>query len=193
MTTQRTTPFLLFDGGGVRITGASLPAITYVSAEHIISQDTTSYPVESGAKINDHAVLRPARLNLEGLVGSLRYGNDTGLAVWQSLRAIAAAHNLLTVTTHYAQYADMLLRQASLPEGRGHGAGSRFRLELEQVLRASVGTSLGLSGVVNAASAPTPEIADQAAPEVTRRVIAELPGDLERRRYVSRIPDRAGD
>lgn len=191
MTTQRTTPFLLFDGGGVRITGASLPAITYVSAEHIISQDTTSYPVESGAKINDHAVLRPARLNLEGVVGSLRYGNDTGLAVWQALRDIAAAHSLLTVTTHYAQYADMLLRQASLPEGPGQGAGARFRLELEQVLRASVSVAFG--GAPNPAPAPAPEVADKVAPEVTRRALPELPGDLEARRYVSRIPGRAGD
>lgn len=192
MTTQSTTPFLLYAGGGVRISGASLPSITYLSVEHSLVQDTTSYPVESGAKIGDHAVRRPNRLNLEGFVGSLRYGNQVGVQVWEGLLSVADDHTLLTVATSYATYQDMLLRQAVLLEGTD--AAARFRLEMEQILRVGVRQSLGVQrGVV------APAVADQVAAPVVMRVQLDPSGAAARSisprtlTAAERIPGRAGD
>ena len=113
--------------------------------------------------------------------------------MWQALLAIAEAHSLLTVTTHYAQYGDMLLRQASLPEGRAQGAGARFRLELEQVLRVGVTMLASSGGTAGRPAQPAPAVADRMAAPVTRRVSAAPVATPRVLTAAERIPDRAGD
>lgn len=186
MTLSQGSPFVLFGGGGVRITGYTGPPLAYLSVEHSIEQDVTSYPVESGAKINDHAVRRGNRLMLDGLVDSLQAGAVTGAAVWQTLDRMMSAGQLVSVVTHYGRYDNMLLRSGTAPEDRSSGA--RFRLELEQVLL--VGVDANRAQIIGA---PAPAVADQVAPRIIHRGLGDDLAGVPARRIISRIPDRAGD
>lgn len=186
MTLSQGSQFVLFGGGGVRITGYTGPELAYLSVEHSIEQDVTSYPVESGAKINDHAVRRGNRLMLNGAVASLRAGAVTGAAVWQTLDRMMDGGQLVSVITHYGRYDNMLLRRGTAPEDRRQNG--RFRLELEQVLLAAVDSGGGqILGRVSV------EVADRAAPRTIHRGLGDDLAGVPAQRIISRIPDRAGD
>ena len=183
MAITATEPFLLQNRGGVRITGLYTPALTYLRAEHIIAQQTTAYPVESGAKIIDHAERKPNRLMLEAAVSALRYGQDAGLEVWNTLTEMVEQHQLLTIVTRYRQYDNMLLKQATVPESDRYGRSSHFRLELEEILRPEIITP----------STPSAAVADQVAPRTIIRGYGDDLAGAPARRVISRIPDRDGD
>ena len=115
----------------------------YLSEEHEASVSHTSYPVESGASLTDHAVRRPDKLKLEGWVSDLLPADTAfrgaplqqrAAEAWGQIDLLMTRRRPLTVTTRLKVYRNMLLTKASAPVNGGTGYGLRFTLELEEVL-----------------------------------------------------------
>ena len=115
----------------------------YLSEGHEANVAHTTYPIESGASLTDHAVRRPDKLKLEGWVSDL-LPSDTARrnlslaaraeVAWTEINRLMNARQPLTVVTGLKVYRNMLITKASAPVSSSTGYGLRFTLELEEVL-----------------------------------------------------------
>ena len=129
--------FLLFQAG----TASLLPAIAdgFISEEHAVRISKTSYPVETGGSLVDHAVVQPRTLKLVGWVsdllapegrrGSLSRGSDA----WLQLNRLVESREPFLVVTLLAVYPSMLITSLKAPVDRTTGRALRFEMELEEV------------------------------------------------------------
>ena len=115
----------------------------YYAEEHKLKVSKTTYPVESGASLVDHAVREPNKLKLQGWVSELMPSPDASLATANSERGTAAWVEILrlmeerqplTVVTALAVYVNMLITSATAPVDRTTGLSLQFTIELEEVL-----------------------------------------------------------
>ena len=141
--TDGTLAFALYRQSSTRIEPLVGFVDGWLSEEHEMQVSTTTYPVESGASLTDHAMRRPDTLKLEGWVSDLVPSDeaDRGLplelragAAWAEISRLMNDSELLRVATPLRTYRDMLITKASAPVSRGTGRGLRFTLELNQIL-----------------------------------------------------------
>ena len=141
MTTLPRSAFAIYSG--TRVVALSSHVDGFYAENHRARAMKTSYPVESGAEITDHAVREPTRLKLEGWVSNLMPAaaatigtplQERGAAAWLEILNTLEAREPLTVVTALAVYQNMLLVSAEAPVDRSTGLALRFTLELEEVL-----------------------------------------------------------
>ena len=138
----------------------------YLSEEHEANVAHTTYPVESGASLTDHALRRPNKLKLEGWVSDL-LPSDTAIlslplaqrapAAWREIDRLMNARQPLMVVTGLKVYRNMLLTKASAPVNSSTGLGLRFTLELEEVLFRPLREVVGGLTLVPAPTGPAAE------------------------------------
>ena len=138
--------FLLFPGSPAL--SSSLPryvpplaaiADGFISEEHAVRISKTSYPVETGGSLVDHAVIQPRTLKLVGWVSDLlapegRRGSPSrGSDAWLQLNRLVESREPFLVVTLLAFYPSMLITSLKAPVDRTTGRALRFEMELEEV------------------------------------------------------------
>ena len=112
----------------------------FLTEEHTLRLSKTSYPVESGQSLTDHAVVEPRTLKLEGWVSDLLApagetdATSRGLEAWQRITELMESRKPILVVTTLGVYEDMLITSVKAPVDRTTGRALRFEMELEEVL-----------------------------------------------------------
>lgn len=123
------------------------PIDVAVRLEPSLDVEVTSWPVEAGANVTDHARVKPGMLVLEGIVSDTPIG-DAILAARNTttspsseahdrLRAIALAREPVTVTTERRSYPNMLLTKISEPEDATTGEALVFSATFTELVLAT--------------------------------------------------------
>ena len=111
----------------------------FISEEHAVRVSKTSYPVETGGSLVDHAVVQPRTLKLVGWVSDLlapegRRGSPSrGSDAWLQLNRLVESREPFLVVTLLAFYPSMLITSLKAPVDRTTGRALRFEMELEEV------------------------------------------------------------
>ena len=111
----------------------------FISEEHAVRISKTSYPVETGGSLVDHAVVQPRTLKLVGWVSDLlapegRRGNPSrGSDAWLQLTRLVESREPFLVVTMLGVYPSMLITSLKAPVDRTTGRALRFEMELEEV------------------------------------------------------------
>ena len=160
----------------------------YLSEEHEASVSHTTYPVESGASLTDHAVRRPDKLKLEGWVSDLLPADTAfrgaplqqrAAEAWGQIDLLMTRRRPLTVATRLKVYRNMLLTKASAPVNNGTGYGLRFTLELEEILFRPLRETAGGLSLVPADDGPAADrTADANRGAVRPRAVSEAEAEL---------------
>ena len=124
----------------------SIPIIHLVvdgfpDASHQLQAETTDEPLESGSDVTDHAVSKPAVIDVEGIVGS--ESQLKPFAAWALIRRLNENLTPVDVLTPWGGYRDMLIVDAS---ARSFGRGLRFTLKLKELR--FIGPGLSILGVL---------------------------------------------
>ena len=97
----------------------------FISEEHAVRISKTSYPVETGGSLVDHAVVQPRTLKLVGWVSDLlapegRQGNPArGSDAWLQLNRLVESREPFRVVTMLGVYPSMLITR-NIPDGTHH-------------------------------------------------------------------------
>lgn len=126
---------------------------------HAVTVESTTYNVESGLELTDHAVKRPNLLSVEGWVSNLvpTRGvsedvdlDDRAALAWQEIEDLAGTLEPMVVTTAIREYESMLLLRARTRQDEKTGRGLLFTLDFREVrfsaLRAASDTVVGAPG-----------------------------------------------
>ena len=111
----------------------------FISEEHAVRLSKTSYPVETGGSLVDHAVVQPRTLKLVGWVSDLlapegRRGNPSrGSDAWLQLTRLVESREPFLAVTLLGAYPSMLITSLKAPVDRTTGRALRFEMELEEV------------------------------------------------------------
>ena len=111
----------------------------FISEEHAVRLSKTSYPVETGGSLVDHAVVQPRTLKLVGWVSDLlapegRRGNPSrGSDAWLQLTRLVESREPFLAVTMLGAYPSMLITSLKAPVDRTTGRALRFEMELEEV------------------------------------------------------------
>ena len=111
----------------------------FISEEHAVRISKTSYPVETGGSLVDHAVIQPRTLKLAGWVSDLltpegRRGNPSrGIDAWLQLTRLIESREPFLVVAMLGVYPSMLITSLKAPVDRTTGRALRFEMELEEV------------------------------------------------------------
>lgn len=112
-------------------------------ANHISELEPTRHPLQTGANISDHAILRQPLVTLEiGMsdamaeftVGMWSTTASKSISAWQVLKQLQADRTLITLSTRQQTYQNMLIRSISSPETAETFAGMRATVTFEQML-----------------------------------------------------------
>ena len=141
MTVANDYRFAFYRGTSIVALGRTVDG--YYAEEHKLKVSKTSFPVESGASLVDHAVREPTKLKLQGWVSDLMPSPDAtlatrhterGTAAWLEILRVMDDRQPLTVVTALAVYDSMLITSATAPVDRTTGLSLQFTIELEEVL-----------------------------------------------------------
>ena len=121
--------------------GSPVTAIAdgFLSEEHAVRLSKTSYPVETGGSLVDHAVIQPRTLKLVGWVSDLlapegkRGTPSRGSDAWLQLNRLVESREPFLVVTLLGVYPSMLITSLKAPVDRTTGRALRFEMELEEV------------------------------------------------------------
>ena len=111
----------------------------FISEEHAVRLSKTSYPVETGGSLVDHAVVQPRTLKLVGWVSDLlapegRRGNPSrSIDAWLQLNRLVESREPFLAVTMLGAYPSMLITSLKAPVDRTTGRALRFEMELEEV------------------------------------------------------------
>jgi len=125
---------------------AALEAVVdgFPDISHSLKISTGGAPLETGARITDHAVAMPPTLELNGVVSNMRvitatadagfslHRPDPGADAWNALKRLVDDVEPVEVITPWAVYPEMLIRDATAKDTSG---GMAFSLRLESILR----------------------------------------------------------
>ena len=110
----------------------------FLSEAHELRLSKTTYPIEFGQSLTDHAVMEPKTLKLEGWASGLlpleRTQYADGAEAWQELRLLMESREPISVITMLGFYESMLITSIKAPVDRTTGRALRFEMELEEVL-----------------------------------------------------------
>lgn len=100
-----------------------------ISEEHTASMEIAEHPVESGAKISDHAWRMPYTVRLESVVDSTR-----AVAAYQQLLAVQERAEPFSLVTGLKVYSNMLIREIVATRDKEHARILKFEAELQEVV-----------------------------------------------------------
>ena len=113
----------------------------FLSESHEVRLSKTTYPIESGQSLTDHAVVEPRTLKLDGWVSGLLIPVDRSRPLyadsreaWDALVRLMESRQPMRVITTLGVYDDMLITSLKAPVDRTTGRALRFEMELEEVL-----------------------------------------------------------
>jgi hypothetical protein len=109
-----------------------------ISEEHTATMEIAEHPVESGAKISDHAWRAPYSVTLESVIGSGRT-----VASFQALLALQAKAEPFDLVTGLKVYSNMLLKELTATRDAEHSRVLKFTAELQEVIIVNTQTSSG--------------------------------------------------
>ena len=141
MTLANAIRFAIYQGTSIVALGRTVDG--YYAEEHKLKVSKTSFPVESGASLVDHAVREPTKLKLQGWVSDLMPSADAAptthhtersTAAWLEILRVMDDRQPLTVVTALAIYDSMLITSVTAPVDRTTGLSLQFTIELEEVL-----------------------------------------------------------
>lgn len=117
-----------------------------IEEQHESSVQLTQHPVEEVADVSDHAIERPARLVLTGvmtntpavsrlaqLVDPLAFKADRAEEAYEDLLVVHRENARVDVLTTLQLYEDMLVTRIAVPRNAELGNAVEMRVELEQV------------------------------------------------------------
>lgn len=123
---------------------------TYTTATHSVDTEVTEFPVEDGASISDHVIVKPQMLSLDMIVSpwspepGLLYppeGDDRPLLAWNLLSSQARRRQTFTVVVDGQTYAPCVF---SGQLGRTHvyddGLSYKITCQVKQILIATAQT-----------------------------------------------------
>jgi hypothetical protein len=93
-----------------------------LKTDHNSKLAATSHPIESGANIADHAFVEPAEVSIELAVSDSETGKDTfgsgdrSVNAFGELLKLQTSRKLITVSTRFKVYNDMLIMSVSVPD-----------------------------------------------------------------------------
>ena len=140
MTTAR-RGFAFYTGTSIVALGQTVDG--YYGEEHKLKVSKTTYPVESGASLVDHAVREPTKLKLQGWVSDLMPSADAvstthhterSTVAWLEILRVMDDRQPLTVVTALAVYDSMLITSVTAPVDRTTGLALQFTIELEEMI-----------------------------------------------------------
>lgn len=114
----------------------------YDTEEHRLDEESTQYPIESGATLTDHAYKLPEELRLTGWVadllpapaavvdGSIRRSRQT----WDRIVELQRSRTPVEIATAIRTYTNMLLVRAIARVDRSTGQSLRFELHFRELL-----------------------------------------------------------
>ena len=182
MTTGR-RGFAVYRGTSIVALGRTVDG--YYTEEHKLKVSKTTYPVESGSSLVDHAVREPTKLKLQGWVSNLMPSADAvsnvdsterSTAAWLEILRVMEERQPLTVVTALAVYDSMLITSVTAPVDRTTGLSLQFTIELEEVLMPVV---VGRGGAGVLASVSSGPAADRLGAVRRGRVLAPPTTDFE--------------
>ncbi len=100
-----------------------------ISEEHVASMEIAEHPVESGAKISDHAWRMPYSVTLESVIGS-----DRAVSSYQALLALQEKAEPFALVTGLKVYSNMLVKEITATRDREHSRVLKFTAELQEVI-----------------------------------------------------------
>ena len=133
--------------GGIRMDAV-------IKESHSARLRVTANPVESGSNVNDHAIIEPQKVTIEGCVSdiSLRVGqfdflNGTGatrsISAWAALKSLQRGRNPFSIQTGLQTYANMLITDLQASQDKDTDQVLNFTATCEELLL--VGGSGGFS------------------------------------------------
>lgn len=180
-------------GNRTEIRGApqEIPIDAVITRGHVFNAAVTRAPVEDGTSINDHVVLDPAELFIEGVTSDTPVGLLEGLttAIEQvgglfglgngetrsqtAAAALEEAHRqkaLLEVVTRLRTYRNMIIETLEWSESADIGDALAFRMRLVEVVKVSLQRvpSSGLGAVARDLAEGPVEVGRQAAKPAPR-------------------------
>ena len=100
-----------------------------ISEEHTATMEIAEHPVETGAKISDHAWRMPYRVTLDSVIDSPRT-----VSSWQALLDLQEDAEPFDLVTGLKVYRDMLIKELVATRDKEHGRILKFTAELQEVI-----------------------------------------------------------
>lgn len=100
--------------------------------------EVTKHPVEQGIEITDHSQPEPTKLSLSGVFTNTPLGDDSpevnrDIRLYESLRALQAKREPVTVVTGIRIYQDMIITSVGGARDSGSGQEINVTVEFQQV------------------------------------------------------------
>ncbi|MDA9008639.1 hypothetical protein N9K16_01620 [Alphaproteobacteria bacterium] len=129
--------------GGIRLDAV-------IKESHNSRLRITANPVESGSNVNDHAIIEPQKVTIEGCVSdvSLRVGrydflNGTGatrsLSAWAAIKSLQRGRNPFTLQTGLQSYPNMLITDLQASQDKDTDQVLNFTATCEELLLVGTG------------------------------------------------------
>ena len=124
--------------GGIRMDAV-------IKESHNSRLRVTANPVEAGSNVNDHAIIEPQKVTIEGCVSdiSLRVGqfdflNGTGstrsLSAWSAIKALQRGRSPFTLQTGLQTYSNMLITDLQASQDKDTDQMLNFTATCEELL-----------------------------------------------------------
>lgn len=117
-----------------------------ISEEHSADMEIAEHPVESGAKISDHAWRTPYRVTLESAIDAPR-----AVPSYQALLALQEKAEPFSLVTGLKIYSNMLIESITATRDASHARVLKFTAELREVI--IVDTQSGSASAIGSSSA----------------------------------------
>lgn len=132
--------FAIFTQVRTNIEGLGGKADGFPVEQHALEMTITSHPIETGAKIVDHAVKQPEKVSLEGVVSDLTPFESTSsdpvvrnAEAWQTIVKMMEGRQLVTVSSPIHIYTNMVITRATSRRDHSTGRGLVFSVDLEEI------------------------------------------------------------
>ncbi len=175
-----------FFTSGIESTVGNLELDAVLDEGHSWEATVTTSPVEKGSDITDSIQMQPERLTVRGFVSDSplvasatvagvvnggAVGNRTQ-AVFELLRRLMEARELVTVYTKYRIYTDMAIKSVDIPRSPEVGEALEFTMEFVKVRLVStqlveLPKGVGTKNKVSKKTEPKKDAGKQQATEVT--------------------------
>lgn len=141
-----------------------------ISEEHESEMEIAEHPVESGAKISDHAWRIPYKVTLEGVVDSAR-----AVSSYQQLLAVQEKAEPFSLVTGLKVYQNMLIKRFNVTRDREHARVMKFECELQEVVIVNTQQGSGTSGANGSTDSDSAKSTTNRGQVAARPVGASIP------------------
>ena len=142
-------------GATSRAIGSIIPDVT-IEEDHEDVLEITQHPVETGAKISDHASRQPARVDIHvGFSNSSAQSEGYVQSVYEMFLALQRAREPFSVSTGKRNYSSMLINNLVVTTDSSREYSLDVVVTLREVIIASTQTTGGANSNAPAATTPT--------------------------------------